>query len=178
LAIEQREPVCTARPFAQVNALSAAGANRCAIEIVPATIEHAGRIDLRPGDAREIEALGVGLPEAVEMSMSRAVWADAYLLDGAVAALVGVSVQSILGGEGVPWLLTGTPVDRCKRDFLRLTKAGVARMRRQFPVLTNFVHADYLQSLRWLRWLGFTIAPAQPFGINGALFHRATLRTP
>jgi len=148
------------------------------IEIVPATMDRARRIDLRPGDLREIEALGLGLPEAFEMSMSRAVWAEAYLLDGAVAALVGVSVQSVLGGEGVPWLITGTPVDRCKRDFLRLTKAGVARMQRQFPVLTNFVHADYVQSVRWLGWLGFTIAPARPFGIKGALFHRATLRTP
>src|SRR5471032_1016152 len=111
---------------------------------------HAEAIDLRSGDAREIEALGLALPEAFEMSMSRAVWAEAYLLDGAVAALVGVSVQSVLGGEGVPWLITGTPVDRCKRDFLRLTKGGVARMRRQFPVLTNFVHSEYLQSVRCL----------------------------
>jgi hypothetical protein len=147
------------------------------ITIVPATMEHARSIDLRPGDAVEIDALGLTLREAFDMSMVRAVWADAYLLDGEVAALVGVSVLSMLGGEGVPWLLTGTPVDRCKRDFLRLTRAGVARMRHQFPVLTNFVHAEYVQSVRWLRWLGFTIAPAQPFGAKGASFHQATLRT-
>lgn len=147
------------------------------ITIVPATAEHARAIELRPGDRREIEVLGLTMSQAFEMSMARAVWAETYLLDGGVAALVGVSVQSILGGEGVPWLLTGTPVDRCKRDFLRLTRDGVARMQRQFPLLTNFVHAEYVQSVRWLRWLGFTIAPAQPFGARRALFHRATLRT-
>jgi GNAT superfamily N-acetyltransferase len=30
--------------------------------------------------------------------------------------------------------------------------------------------------VRWLRWLGFDLAPAQPRGPKGALFHEATLR--
>lgn len=146
-----------------------------AIVIVPATMAHATRIDLRDGDRREIAALGVTMPQALELSMSRALWADAYLIDGEVAALVGLSTNSLLGGIGSPWLFTGRPVDRHRKDFLRLTRAGVARMRAECPVLVNHVHADYRQAIRWLEWLGFTVAPPQLFGPLGAPFCRASI---
>lgn len=145
------------------------------IEVVPATPAHLNAIDLRSGDAREIAALGVNKPQAFELSMSRALWAEAYLIDGEVAALVGLSTNSLLGGTGSPWLFTGTPVDRHRKDFLRLTRAGVARMRAEYPVLVNHVHADYRQAIRWLEWLGFTVAPPQPFGPLGAPFCRAAI---
>jgi hypothetical protein len=146
-----------------------------AITIVPATMEHATRIDLREGDRREIAALGVTMPEAFDLSMSRALWADAYLIDGEVAALVGLSTNSLLGGTGSPWLFTGRPVDRHRKNFLRLTRAGVARMRAECPMLVNYVHADYREAIRWLQWLGFTITPPQPFGSLGAPFCRASI---
>lgn len=150
------------------------------IEIVPATLAHAEAIELRPGDAREVAALGLSQQEAFALSFSRALWADAYL-DGAgeVAAIVGLSAGCLLSGVGVPWLLTGKPVDRHRKDFLKLTRAGVARMLRQFPMLTNKVHADYHEAVRWLGWLGFEISPARPYGPRAAFFHDATLlRTP
>jgi hypothetical protein len=131
---------------------------------------HARAIKLRPGDAREIAALGVTMPEAFVLSTSRALWADAWLIDGEVAAIVGLSVESLLGDEGVPWLLTGEPVERHKKLFLRETRAGVARMRGRFPVLRNFVHADYAEAVRWLAWLGFAIGGSRPHGPFGAPF--------
>lgn len=140
------------------------------LEVVPATTAHARAIRLRPGDAREIAALGVTMPEAFALSTSRALWADAYLIDGDVAALVGLSVDSLLSGEGVPWLLTGEPVDRHRKLFLRETRAGVARMRARFPVLRNVVHAEYAEAVRWLAWLGFAIGGARPHGPFGAPF--------
>lgn len=140
------------------------------LEIVPATIEHAAAIDLRPGDRREIEVLGLTMPEAFAISTSRALWAETYLVDGAVAAMVGLSVDSVLGGIGAPWLVTGSPVDHHKKLFLRETRAGVERMKAQLPVLRNFVHAEYGECLRWLRWLGFAIGPPTPRGRHGAPF--------
>lgn len=140
------------------------------LEIVPATIEHAERIELRPGDAREVEVLGLTMPEAFKVSTARSMWAHTYLIDGEVAAMVGLSVDNLLGGIGAPWLVTGKPVDRNKKLFLRETRAGVERMRAEFPVLRNFVHAEYAECLRWLRWLGFEIGPPQPKGPFGAPF--------
>jgi len=145
------------------------------ITIVPATLDHARAIRLRRGDARELDALGVDRLRAFELSMARSLWADAYLIDGEVAALVGLAVDSLLGGIGAPWLLTGRPVDRHRKLFLQETRRGVARMRAEFPRLANHVHAEYGEAIRWLRWLGFAIGPAEPKGPHAAPFRRFSI---
>lgn len=145
------------------------------ISVVPATLDHARAIRLRTGDAREIAAMGLGPIAAFEQSMARSLWADAYLIDGEVAALVGLAADSLLAGTGAPWLLTGRPVDRHRKLFLRETRRGVARMRTEFPRLANHVHADYAEAIRWLRWLGFAIGPPRPRGPQGAPFRRFSI---
>jgi hypothetical protein len=137
---------------------------------------HAAAIDLRPADRAEIEALGFEPHEGLRLSLERALWADAYLVGGEVVAIAGLGVPSMLGRVAVPWLVTGKPVDRHRKTFLHLTRARLGRMRRDWDLLVNHVHADYAQAVRWLAWLGFDIAPAQPFGPRGALFHQATIR--
>jgi hypothetical protein len=146
------------------------------ISVVPATLEHARAIALREGDRREIEALGLPPREGVARSLARSVWADAYLADGEVAALAGVALQPLLGGAAMPWLLTGRPVDRHRKAFLRLTRERTRRMLAEHGTLAAEVHADYREAVRWLAWLGFTLAPPRPLGPLGALFHRATMR--
>lgn len=146
------------------------------IRIVPATMAHAEAIELRPGDAAEIAALGLVPQEALRTSLERALWADAYLAEGEVAAIQGLGLPSMLGRVATPWLLTGMPVDRHRKAFLRLTRARVERMRCEWDLLVNYVHADYAQSIRWLAWLGFEIGTAVPLGPRRALFHPATLR--
>ena len=116
------------------------------IEIVPATLDHARAIRLRPGDAREIAAMGLTPIAAFEQSMSRSLWAQAYVIDGEVAALVGLAINSILGGVGAPWLLTGRPVDRHRKLFLQETRRGVARMRAEFSRLGRDTNCVTLQS--------------------------------
>ena len=50
------------------------------------------------------------------------------------------------------------------------TKYGVKE------VLINYTDARYTKALRWLRWLGFHMHEAVPYGVNGELFHPMTLR--
>lgn len=145
------------------------------IEVVPATLAHAEAIDLRDGDRREVEALGLSPRDGLAHSMARSVWADAYLADGEVAALVGLGLQPLIGGVAMPWLLTGRPVDRHRKAFLRLTRGRTSAMLADHGALVAYVHADYREAVRWLRWLGFTLASPQPLGPRGALFHQATL---
>lgn len=146
------------------------------IQVVPATMAHAHRIELRAGDRAEVAALGLAPEEALRRSLARSLWTDAYLVDGEVAAIAGLGLPSMLDRVATPWLLTGRPVDRHRRAFVRLTRLRVDEMRREWPLLRNFVHADYRQALRWLAWLGFEIAPAVPFGPLGAPFHPVTLK--
>jgi ribosomal protein S18 acetylase RimI-like enzyme len=146
-----------------------------ALEIVPATRAHAERIELRPGDAREVAALGKSKVEALCASMERSLWTDAYLVDGEVAAILGFGLTALVGGEATLWMLSGTPVDRHRKLFLRLTRQRLAEVRREWPVLVDYVHADYAGAIRWLRWLGFTIEPPVPYGPFGAPFCRASI---
>jgi hypothetical protein len=145
------------------------------IEIFPATLEHARRLALREGDALEVAALGTSPLQALRRSMARSLWAEAYVVDGEVAAIVGLALGSVLGGPGVPWLLTGPACERHRKTFLVESRRQVARMRARILPLVNFVHADYQRAQRWLAWLGFTLEP--PFLLNGAPFRRFSLET-
>jgi hypothetical protein len=140
------------------------------IEIVPATMDHAARLVLRAGDAAEVAALGVTQEQALHASLARAVWAETYLVDGEVAAMVGLGVSSLVGGHGVPWLLTAPACERHKKRFLIESHRQVRRMLGQVSPLINYVHADYARAVRWLGWLGFTLEAPRP--INGAPFRR------
>lgn len=79
------------------------------IAIVPATPEHAELLALREGDARELQALGLTKNEAIRVSLAHSIEAETYLVDGEVAAIMGVATSSLLGGERTAWLLTGRP---------------------------------------------------------------------
>lgn len=135
-------------------------------------MEHAAAIDLRPADLCEIEAHGVTRDEGLRLSLERAIWADAYLVDGEVAAILGCGRSSLLGGHATPWLITGTPVERVRKSFAKLARARIVEMRQTYPVMVNYVHADYAESLRFMSWLGFEIDEPQPLGPRGALFCR------
>jgi hypothetical protein len=131
------------------------------IEIVPATMEHARAIQLRHGDACEVAAYGITKELAIADSMKRSLWSETYLVDGEVAAILGLGLTSMIGGHGVPWLLTGPACERHRRRFMIESKRQVGRMLDQVSPLVNFVHADYSRAIRWLSWLGFDIAEPQ-----------------
>ena len=148
------------------------------ITIVPATMAHARAIDLREADAREIEALGFTQEEGLRLSLDRAVWAHAYLVDGEIAAILGFSLTSLLGGGGQPWLITGKPVERVKKSFARIARARIAEMKAQHGYLANWVHAEYTESLRFMAWLGFDIGEPRPYGRHGAPFCLVSMGAP
>jgi hypothetical protein len=131
------------------------------IEIVPSTLDHARRLQLRHGDACEVAACGLSKEDAIAQSLARSLWAETYLVDGEVAAMVGLAVSSVIAGHGVPWLLTGPACERHKRRFMVESRRQVARMLEQASPLVNYVHADYGRAVRWLEWLGFRIGPPQ-----------------
>jgi len=124
---------------------------------------------------REIAALGFTQEEGLSISLARALWADAYLIDGEVAALLGFSQSSILGGVGQPWLITGLPIDRHRKSFMKIAGARIVEMRARHGVLANWVHAEYREALAMMRWLGFSVGAPQPYGRLGRLFCLVTM---
>jgi hypothetical protein len=57
---------------------------------------------------------------------------------------------------GTPWLL-GTTDFVITKEWLKMCKYKIfPQMDGTFPILKNYVHKDNVESIRWLKWLGFT----------------------
>ncbi len=128
---------------------------------------------MRQGDIDEVWATGHYTPgEALRSSMyaSELVWTA--LRRGEPIAMFGVAFAgSILSDKGAPWLLGTDAVWAERRALLRLTPHYVDLMQGRFPFLCNYVDSRHTQSIRWLKWCGFTILPAVPWGIEQLPFH-------
>lgn len=133
--------------------------------------------NLRPADRDECDAYGhADLGASLEANIRRSVLCWTGLVDGRLAAVIGVTPLNLLAGVGSPWML-GTPVlDRHHRILVRRTPDYIASMLQVFPHLVNFVHARNLTSVRWLARLGFTVHPPVPYGPCGELFHPFEMR--
>ena len=133
---------------------------------------------LRPADKREVMASHGHRPlSALTHSLRQSEVAWAGLADGEVMALWGVGSVALIGREGAPWLLGARGLERHKRAFLAFSRQGLAVMGARYAYLENWVDARNALSIRWLRWLGFTLEPAQPYGRFGRPFHRFWMRT-
>lgn len=133
-------------------------------------------LHLRDSDRSEVEAAhGPGnvlaaLTESIRGSFDCRVASVGY---GPMPdyALFGCAAHRDHPEVGVPWLIGTSMVDRQRRFLTQYIPALVDEWRAMFPALCNFVHTDNTKSIRWLQWLGFTIAPAQPYGPSGEPFH-------
>ena len=151
------------------------------IHLRSASVEDAALLarTLRPADRDEVIAT-VG-PDGIERAIVRSILlstdAKAAEADGELVALLGVAPISLLGGIGAPWFL-GTPrVDRLPGALTRGARRYLAEiMAADYPVLRNHVDARNVRSVRWLQRLGFTIHPAEPFGVAGLPFHLFEMR--
>ncbi len=138
---------------------------QCAIEYVAD--------NMRTADVVEITAASgtpplLTLNNGVDASMLSAV---AYANDEPIAVL-GLVSRGLLSDTGVPWLLGTHSAMKHKRAFLQESPPVIAEMLRHTSKLENWVHAKNKTSIRWLKWLGFTIDEPVPFGVSGELFHR------
>lgn len=117
--------------------------------------------NMRPADVEELRAVNGCTPAAAmraALTLPGERWA-AYVEDRAVAAF-GVSLRAALGGRGVPWFL-GTPeVDRLMLSATRAAHRFVSRWAAQHQLLENYVDGRNGKVMRWLRRLGFEVAPS------------------
>ena len=145
-------------------------------DVVPAERWHVDAIaaNAREADRRELWAYARATPA---MCLRYGFTHSAEPLTGRVnevpVCMFGVTPRDLLTGIGVPWMVTTPGLDplRAQKGLLALSVPWVERFNEQFPYLVNAVHAGNHKAVRWLRWLGFTIHPAQPFGPDGEDFH-------
>lgn len=133
---------------------------------------------LRPQDQDELDACGQ--PDhraAIAASVEASAWCRAVLVDGQLAAILGVApFGTLLAPAGAPWMLGTDLVPRHRRTLARLAPRYIRRMLRDFPALKNYVHARNTIAVRWLQRIGFRLHPAQPYGPLGEPFHQFEMR--
>lgn len=130
------------------------------LDILPTTQAHLDEIGarLRAGDALEITCLGIDVAGALRRSLAGSVMARTALLDGRPAAAWGCG-GALLGGVGEPWLMTTPESARNPVRFVRVAQREMGAMLAIFPVLANYVAADYRQATEFLQFVGFRLGP-------------------
>lgn len=149
------------------------------VEIIPAHPDHIAPIaaTMRPADCFEIWAGSLTRPEeALNASLALSPKAWTAIVDSTPVCMFGAAAVSPLSKRGIPWFLASTRLERHRKPFLRHSRAQLDVMATDFPTLSNWVDARNLAAIRWLKWLGFTLYPAVPFGPFGFPFHPFELR--
>ncbi len=150
------------------------------ILIRPATLDDVADLAprLRQADRDEVWASHRNSPaDALSRSLGMSTHAWAGLADGRLVCLWGVCPISLISRTGAPWLLGSDDIETYQMAFLRRSRPFVDEMLGVYTVLTNWVDDRNRVSMRWLRWLGFNLFPAQPFGPDGLPFHRFERRS-
>lgn len=147
--------------------------------VVPAQIEHVAPMleHIRQADIDELWSANRVTPEdalTIGIKVSTEAWSG--LVDGKPVCIFGVAPASMLGGIGVPWMVGTSEVDKHAKAFLRRNKPYVKQMLTLYNYLVNHVDSRNTRAVSWLRWLGFTICDAAPYGFEGVPFHRFEMR--
>lgn len=112
---------------------------------------------MRRADVVECVALGRTPKQALRGGLSSSIPCLTALVDGRPEAMLGLVVQSALGGEGIPWMLGSDAIYDHPREMIRTGSALVAAMLDSTPSLTNVVAGENIRAIRMLRRWGFSI---------------------
>ncbi len=143
-------------------------------KIVPTTEDHMIELSntMRPADVQECWAANHYTPyEALKHSLNYTNRPLTGLYNGRVMCIWGVGRVSYLSKEGIPWMLTSDLVDVHYREFLRSSARYMIEINKEAIILVNMVDTRNRKSIRWLKWLGFTVHDPVPFGPDKMLFH-------
>lgn len=78
-------------------------------------------------------------------------------IDGNPAALFGAVTDSALLLSGTPWLLGTTQLDDHRVVFARRSRRYIRYIASRYAWLANYVDVRNEPTIKWLKWLGFTL---------------------
>ena len=136
---------------------------------------HAGSLarNMCQRDIDECWAAGHRTPfQALSESLAASNNAKTGLYKGRVVCMYGIAEISILSNIGIPWLLGTDEIEEHSKYFLRQNRYYMNDIKKKYSYLFNFVDARNTVAIRWLKWLGFKVSEAQPFGPDEMPFHK------
>lgn len=126
---------------------------------------------LRERDCTEL-ALSSGVSTAAILVQSVELSEDAWLATGADGAPLGLFDVAPHGDLGVVWMVATPEVANHAVELVLQGRAWIKSILPRYSRLFNFVHAENVRSISWLRSLGFTIGELVPeFGAGKAPFY-------
>ena len=132
--------------------------------------------NMRDHDIQEVNAAThMGISNAVQTSVDLSSYSKTGLVNDELVCMWGVCPISLLSGSGSPWMLGTDLIKEKQRIFLRRSKPWLDDIRKDYRYLENFVDARNTLSIKWLKWLGFEMDEAEPYGIHGEPFHKFTM---
>lgn len=145
------------------------------IHLAPVEQEHVDYLSTHLSDQDTAEIVALGFSDAraaLEHALHRSDHVWAVLLDEEPVMLFGVSPKTMLSNTGVPWALGSGKLRGAFIEAARKSRRLADYMLELYPYLENYVDARHTTSVKWLKFCGFTIHPAEPYGVNGELFHK------
>ena len=131
---------------------------------------------MRKQDADEVKASHGYLPrQALKVSVEQSVKSTVILYKERPLAIFGYG--KLAPGDGRPWMLSSEDVVFHPKAALIYGRQGVSEMLQDCDYLANYVSESNLLSKKWLKKLGFTLSPAESYGIHGEKFHYFYMRS-
>lgn len=125
----------------------------------------------RECDVVEVKAFsGYTIREVLQKTPNLLKSSQTLEIDGHLIAVFGVVPNSDLKGVGVIWMLATDKFDEYSAVFAKICKGVVKDMLKGYNYVYNYVHSENKSSIRWLKWLGFSMSEPEPLGIEGANF--------
>ncbi len=143
------------------------------VRLVPGHRDHVAGLAqrLRAIDRIECEAMGRDGEAALYHGLAASARTWTALVAGEPVAMFGVVVESMAGGDAVPWFLGSDAVTRHGRALIEHGPAIIAAMHRHGARLRNFVSRDNGRAIRLLEHWGFTV-DHEPVVLRQVAFRR------
>ena len=128
---------------------------------------------LREADEIEVRAMaGISAAEGLQYSADRSEYKWTGCIDGEPVLCFGAAPFTMIGDGASPWMLASDRIKEVKTHVLRASRNFTNFLISEYVYLENYIHAENVVSMAWLRWCGFKHSDGKPMGRNGELFYK------
>lgn len=129
--------------------------------------------NMQEADVRECWAASHVTPfDALSFSVTGSRDPKCWVVNGRAVTMYGVAENTALTNYSVPWLLASNLIEELSRPFIRGCRLVSDEWKREHNTLRNFVDSRHTKAVRWIKWMGFEVFPARPFGPDQVPFHK------
>ncbi len=143
------------------------------LSVASVTAEHIEQLaaTMQEVDKQSILLLtGMSPAKGLEESVGNSLESQTWMVDGVPVAMSGIGQTSLLADWACPWLLCSDSIRKVPRVFLEATREQTYQWLETYGILRNVTWCEHKRSLKWLKWLGFSLYGPYPVGIDGAMF--------